>query len=670
MNAKETLAKMTFEEKALFLTGASSMTTYGSEKLGIKTKTFADGPHGTRLEREKNCTSFPSLSNIGNSWSTESAEKMGEALADECINNGIDMLLGPGANIKRHILCGRNFEYISEDPYLAGKIAAAYIKALQKKGVSASLKHFALNNQEQDRFTVSVEIDERTMREIYLKPFEIAVKEGKPDSIMCAYNKINAIWCSENEFLLTKLLRDEWNYDGMVVSDWGAVQNISRAVKAGINLQMPQNSEITEQLKDGAEKGLVTEEEIDKAVLRMLEFVEKREKSEISYNRDRQHAIASELAKESMVLLKNNKKALPLTKEKYKKITLVGDYAESPLIAGQGSAEVLQSEEYTDSPLKELRKRLPNTEIAYINAYSKSGYANEMIWPNWFDKWWGEDVESADVVVFFCGAMVSEDAEQVDRRSAKINPHQAYLINSAVRKGKKTVVVLQSGSAILLEDWGKGADAILHTGLAGEGMGSAVADILCGISNPSGKLSETFPTVMRSDLDYPGDSLKVEYREKLDVGYRYYDKHPEEIFYPFGHGISYTEFEYSNLSAEVEGDKVRVKFRLKNIGDTDGAEVVQLYIGDPVSTVVKSIKELKGFEKVVLAAGDDKEISFTLGKEDFSYYNIMLRDWVAESGVYDIYIGSSSRDIRLKTSIDYMTDMPYSMHNINEAQIG
>ncbi len=670
MNAKEILKKMTFEQKALLLNGSNTMETHADPELGIKSKTFADGPHGTRLEKEKNCTHFPSLCNIGNSWSTAAAAKMGQALADECINNGIDMLLGPGTNIKRHILCGRNFEYFSEDPILAGELAAAYINGLQEKGVSASLKHYALNNQEQYRLTTSVEIDERTMREIYLKPFETAVKKGKPDSVMCAYNKINAVWCSENEFLLKKILKEEWNYDGMVVSDWGAVQNISRAVKAGLDLQMPPNPDIVEQLRDGVEKGLVTQKEIDEAVLRMLEFLNKRqEKAQISYNRDNQHETARDLAAESMVLLKNKDNTLPLTSKKYKKIAVLGDYARFPLISGQGSAEVLQSEAYTDSPLEEMKKNLPNTEFVYVEAFKKSELPGEMLWPKWYGGWW-QEVEKTDVAVIFCGTMQSEDTENFDRRTATINPNQAYITEQIIRQGKRAVVVLQSGGALIFDDWGDTADAILCAGLGGEGMGKAVADILCGKINPSGKLAETYPRVMRTDLDYPGDSLKVEYKEKLDVGYRYYDKHPEEIFYPFGHGISYTEFAYSALHAEVDGENVAVRFSLKNTGDVDGAEVVQLYIGDPVSNVVKSIKELKRFEKVFLAAGEEKEISFVLNKADFSYYNVMLHDYVAENGAYDIYIGASSRDIRLKTRIMYELDMPYTMQNINEAQIG
>lgn len=669
MNAQDILKQMTFEEKVLLLSGAASMKTFALERLGIRAKTFADGPHGTRLNKEDNCTHFPSLCNIGNSWSEETAEKMGKALAKECIKNNIDMLLGPGINIKRNILCGRNFEYVSEDPYLSGELAAGYIKGLQESGVSASLKHFALNNQEKYRCQISVETDERVMREIYLKGFEIAVKKAKPDSVMCAYNKVNAIWCSENEYLLKTILKDEWEYEGIVVSDWGAVHNISRAVKAGLDLQMPQNCDIVKELQNGVEKGLVTIEEIDSAVLRMLEFINKRKPKDISYNREEQHRIAKEIACDSIVMLKNSKETLPLTSEKYKNIAVLGDYATKPLIAGQGSAEVLQWEEYTDNPLEELKKQLPDTQFIYIDAYSKHSFSSEMLWPKWYGEW-QKEVAQADLVIFFCGAMESEDTEQFDRNSARINPNQSYMINQSIRMGKKTVVILQSGGALILDDWNDGADAVLYMGLAGEGAGSAIADILCGKANPSGKLSETFPKVMRRDLEYPGDGMKVEYKERFDVGYRYYDKNPCEILYPFGHGISYTKFSYANLSLSVEDEKVRVKFTLKNIGQEDGAEVVQLYIGDKISTVVKSVKELKRFDKVFLSAGEEKEISFILERDDFSYYNVMLHKWVAENGVYDIYIGASSQDIRLKESVLYENNMPYSIQSINEAIIG
>ena len=669
MNAQEILKQMTFEEKAFFLSGVGSMETFALERFGVKAKTFADGPHGTRLTKEDNCTHFPSLCNIGNSWSEETAEKMGRALAKECIKNNVDMLLGPGINIKRNILCGRNFEYVSEDPCLSGELGAEYINGLQESGVSASLKHFALNNQEQYRCRTSVETDERVMREIYLKGFEIAVKKAKPDSVMCAYNKVNAIWCSENEYLLKTILKDEWGYEGIVVSDWGAVHDISRSVKAGLDLQMPQNSNIVKELQSGIEKGLVTMEEIDGAVLRMLEFIGKRKQKDVSYDRDEQHRIAKEIACDSIVMLKNHSGTLPINSEKYKTIAVLGDYATKPLIAGQGSAEVFQWEEYTDNPLEELKKQLPDTQFIYIDAYSKQGFSSEMLWPKWYEQW-QKEIERADLVIFFCGAMESEDTEQFDRNSARINPNQSYMINQSIRMGKKTVVVLQSGGALILDEWEESADAIVYMGLAGESAGGAIADILSGKVNPSGKLSETFPKVLRKDLEYPGDGMKVEYKERFDVGYRYYDKNPDEILYPFGHGISYTEFSYSNLQLFEENENVRVEFTLKNKGNTDGSEAIQLYVGDRTSTVVKSIKELKAFKKVFLKSGEEKKISFILAKEDFSYYNVMLHSWVVENGVYDIYVGASSRDIRLKGSILYENDMPYSMQSTNEAMIG
>lgn len=669
MDYSEVLNKMTFEEKALILTGVGNMATYSSEKLGVEEKNFADGPHGTRLEKEKNCTKFPSLFNIGNSWNIKCAEKMGAALADECIPNNINMLLGPGVNIKRHILCGRNFEYISEDPLLAGELGAGYINGLQKKGVSASLKHFALNNQEKYRTRISVETDERTMREIYLKPFEIAVKKSQPDSVMCSYNKVNAIWCSENEYLLKTILKDEWGFEGIVVSDWGAVHNISRAVKAGLDLQMPQNTDIVKELRDGIEKGLVTEKEIDEAVLRVLKFADKRKLGKISYNRDTQHAVAREIARESIVLMKNSDETLPITEEKYKKILVMGEYALNPLISGQGSSEVYQNEEYTDSPLEELRKLLPNTEIKYIEAYKKSALPTEMVWPK--TEQWLEDIKSADLVLMFGGDMESENTEQFDKASAYIEANQSYLIEYVIRFAKRTAVVLQSGGAIICGDWGSQADAILNMGLAGESGGGAIADVLCGKVNPSGKLSETFPCVMRKDLEYPGNQTRIVYKEKADIGYRYYDKNPDEILYPFGHGLSYTEFEYSDLCTKKDGENVEVSFKIKNIGKTGGSEVVQLYVGDVESTVEKSVKELKRFDKIYLNAGEKKKVSYTLTKEDFSYYNIMLHKDVAENGEYVIYIGASSRDIRLKESFIYETDMPYTMKRIlSEAMIG
>ena len=669
MSKKLESYNLSFDEKANLLTGCSNMQTRSIEEKDINSLNLADGPHGIRTNKEANCAHFPNLCNLACSWNVDNAYLMGKALAKDCIHHNIDVLLGPGVNIKRHILCGRNFEYFSEDPILAGEMAAGYINGLQELGVKASLKHFAANNQEYDRLVTSADIEERTLREIYLKPFEIAVKKSNPASVMCSYNKLNGIWCSENKYLLNDLLRDEWGYKGLVVSDWGAVQNIARSLKAGLDLQMPLNSKIANQLSAALENGFINMDVIDKAVERMIEFATVNSKPEIDYDRDEQHRVLSKIAADGMVLLKNRNKVLPITSAKYKKVGVIGEYAVSPLIAGQGSAMVYQLDEYTDSPLDELKKRLPDVEFKYVEAYKKRELPSDMTWPQFGS--YLNVVSDCDIILFFAGSMESDDTEQFDRQSATINPNIIHLIKAAKRLKKPLVLVLQNGGALILDRWERDVDSVLDMWFAGEAAGSAVADILCGNINPSGKLAETFPTKIRTDLEYPGDGNKVEYKERFDVGYRYYDKHPEEIVYPFGHGLSYTEFEYSNLSLNKENDKFNVSFTLKNIGDVDGAEVVQLYVGDTVSTVVKPIKELKRFEKVFLKANESKKIEFTLEHKDFEYYNTMLKDYVVENGRYDIYIGASSQDIRLETSVFYDDDKaPYSIDLVGETMIG
>ncbi len=667
MNKSKT-QELSFKEKTELLTGTSNMETLSIEEKGIKAVVFADGPHGVRAKKEDNCTHFPNLCNLACSWSEETAYQMGVGLAKDCIKHNIDMLLGPGVNIKRHILCGRNFEYFSEDPVLAGEMAAGYINGLQSLGVKASLKHFAANNQEINRTTVSAEIDERTLREIYLKPFEIAVKKSNPASVMCSYNKLNGIWASECKYILNDILKKEWGYKGIVVSDWGAVHNICRAIKAGLDLQMPKNSNITEELKKGLEKGLVYAENVDNAVERMLDFISNTDKSEIVYDRNKQHETAKNIAADGMVLLKNNRNVLPITSEKYKKVAVVGEYAVFPLISGQGSAMVHQLEEYTDSPFSELQKCLPDTKFKYIEMFKKRELPADMLWPKTGS--FKNEISDCDLVVFFAGSLESEDTEQFDRLSAYLNPNIEFFIRNAKAINKPIVLVLQNGGALILDNVEKNTDSILEMWLAGESAGSAVADILCGKINPSGKLSETFPKKMRSDLDI-GDEQKVEYKERFDVGYRYYDKHPEEILYPFGHGLSYTDFEYSNIELNQKEDFIEVSFDLKNIGRFAGAEVVQLYIGDPVSTVVKPIKELKKFKKVYLKPNETKTIKFTLERSDFSYYNTMLREFVVENGRYDIYVGASSQDIRLNASFILNDELsPYTVNSVGEAMIG
>lgn len=667
MDIKNIISKMTFEEKVSLLTGSESMNTAEVERLNIPSKAFADGPHGIRIEnREGNCTCMPCLTALAASWDVKMAELYGETLADECTEHNIDMILGPGVNIKRNMVCGRNFEYFSEDPVLAGEMSAAYINGVQKNGVAACLKHFAANNQERDRGDVSSEVDERTLREIYLKVFEIAVKKADPCSIMCAYNKINSIWCSENRMILSEILRDEWNYNGFVVSDWGAVQDIVKATAAGLDLQMPQNNDIENQLEAGIQNGDISMDEIDRAAERVLRFALKPKATKKKYDREHQHANAQKIAAAGIVLIKNEDNALPL--DKYKKIAIVGEMAASPLVSGQGSAEVYPASEWIDSPIEKLKAALPYTEITYGEWLKKREFSAEMLWPKLGE--YNEFIKDAEAVVIFAGSMESEDTEMFDRRTAQLCTHYEMFINAAADAGKKVVVVLQSGGVILPGKWSEKALAVVEMWLGGEGAGGAVADVLSGKINPSGKLPETFPTGERYDLDYPGDGFKVEYKEKLNVGYRYYDKHTNEIGYPFGHGLSYTEFEYKDCKAVLSDDKLKISLIVENTGKYDGAEIVQVYINDPVSTVTKPIKELKAFKKVFVKSSESECVEMNIPMEELGYYNIMLHKWVTEPGTYNILIGSSSQDIRITESVMYDKKSEYTMKRIGADMIG
>lgn len=672
MDIENILKEMTFEEKARILSGVGNMQTHALDRLNIPTKNLADGPHGVRLEKEKNCTHFPNLCCLAASWDTDVAHKMGEALAYDCIEHDVDMLLSPGVNIKRTPLCGRNFEYFSEDPILAGELSASYINGLQGNGVAASLKHFAANNQEKNRNEINAEIDERTLREIYLKAFEIAVKKSNPVSVMCSYNKINSVWASENPFILKEILKDEWGFDGFVISDWGAVQDTVKSMRAGLDFEMPANYDIVAQLKEGVDKGKISMKQIDDAARRVLKFLLK-EKPETpaEYNRDEQHRRAKEIAASGIVLLKNENNVLPLTSNKYKKIAVLGEYAESPLIAGQGSAEVHQMSMYTDSPLKELKKLLPETEFVYDEVYQKGSFSSEMIWPTLYSKDFSAFLSDVDAVLIFAGSMVSEESEKNDRRSIELNPKFDMVAEAAMQHNKNVVLVLQTGSAVVLGDYANKAPAVVEMWLSGESAGSAIAEVLCGVVNPSGKLPETFPTKLRTDMDHSGSDLRVEYNEKLNVGYRYYDKHTDEIAFPFGHGLSYTDFEYSDIKVTPWNDKsCNVSLKVKNVGDCSGAEIVQLYISDIESSATKPLKELKKFKKVFLKQGEEKKISFTLSSDDFAYYNTSYHKWIAEDGAYAILIGSSSQDIRLRGSVVISGETPYTILKAHNDLIG
>lgn len=670
MTIQDMVSSMTLEEKAKFLTGAASMLTHKLERFCIEPKKLADASHGIRTAQADNATFFPNLCCLAATWDLALSRKMADGLAEECLKHGISMLLGPGVNIKKNILCGRNFEYFSEDPVLAGELAAEFINGLEDQGIATSLKHFAVNNQEKYRTETSVEIDERTLREIYLKPFEIAIKKSKPTSVMCAYNKVNAIWCSENKFLLTEILKDEWGYEGFVVSDWGAVHDVCRVINAGLDFQMPGNPNILAAIESGLAEGRTTMEAIDKCVERVLAFVTKENAVATKpYDRDAQHALAREIAAAGITLLKNEDNTLPLTACKYKKIGVIGGFAENPLIGGEGAAEVYPLPEYIESPLAELKKLMPDVEFVYRPVYYMDSMPERHLW--------GPEAAAAmkmvadcDAVIFFMGSMLSDDTERYDRLCAKMNENFTDLVYSIPKGDKKFIGVIQAGSALLIDDMVDYLDAITYAWFGGEAAGGAIADVLCGVVNPSSKLPETLPVCMRTDFEYPGTRMHVDYNDKLNVGYRYYDQHPEEIGYPFGYGLSYTTFQYSDADVKLVGETIDVKFTLTNTGDCDGSEVVQVYVADPISVVTKPPKELKAFQKVFLRKGESKQVHIEIPVADIAYFNMSLHDWVVESGVYDVHIAASSRDIRLTKSFVYECDMPYSTKRLQRDMVG
>ncbi len=659
MEIREIIKQMTLEEKALILTGTDSRVLNGVERLGVPSKEIIDGPQGVRVEKEDNATAFPAPVSLASTWNKKTARRVGEALAADCIQNHCDMLLAPGINIKRFANCGRNFEYFSEDPVVAGELSGEYIKGLESKGVGTSLKHFALNNQERNRLRTSVEVDLRTMNELYLKPFRIAIEKGNPSSIMCSYNKIHSIWAAENKYLLTKTLRERFGFEGFVVSDWGAVHDICKSLEAGLDLEMPKNWGIVEEIKKGLEDGRLSEEALDRAVERMLRFLLKPKGKDEGYDRDRQHEIARQVAEEGIVVLKNDN-VLPLTVGKHKKIAVIGEYAVKPIFVGQGSVEVYPKDEYVSTPLDAIKAAYGDTaEITYYDFHIKMSELSEnMIWGEVGR--WIRVAEESDAVIIFTGSLTAEDSEQYDRTSLYYRPEFNFVIEHMARYNHNTVVVSEAGGVMIPGDWLEDVGAYVHMWTAGEAGGEAIANILTGKVNPSGKLTETFPKKPRTDID-DGDSRKVCYREGLDVGYRYYDKHPDEILYPFGYGLSYTKFEYLNFSVCEDGDKITAEVDVKNVGEYDGAEAVELYFTKKASIVSRPIKELFGFEKVFIKKGETERVKIEVKTRELAYFNVMLDDFVVEPGEYQFMIAASSQDIRDTKALYISGNAPYTI---------
>lgn len=656
---KKIISQMTLEEKVGLCSGFDFWRLKSIERLGIPTVMLSDGPHGLRKQSDDaeytdinnsiEAICFPSGVTTACSFDRDLLYRLGDILGEECQSENVAVLLGPAINIKRSPLGGRNFEYFSEDPYLTGELALMYIKGVQSHQVGTSLKHFACNNQESRRMTASSEVDERTLREIYLAGFEKAVKEAKPWTVMAAYNRVNGVFASESPYLLTDILRKEWGFTGYVVSDWGAVNDRIAGLKAGLDLEMPGSRGTNDKkIKRAIENHTLDEEILDQSVERILtkifEYVDN--KKEVVFNKESHHQVARQLANESAVLLKNDG-ALPLSSTDCK-IAFIGDFAKHPRIQGGGSSHIkaFKVSSALDAVSVVCPVQFAQGFVTHIDE-TEPDLLNEAI----------ELAKSSDVAVIFAGLPDAFESEAYDRQHMKLPNCQNELIEKACAVQPNTIVVLHNGSPVEMP-WVNKVNAILEMYLGGEAVGEATIDLLFGNVNPSGKLAETFPIRLEDNpsyLSYQVVDDKIYYDEKLFVGYRYYDTKEIPVLFPFGHGCSYTTFEYSHLVVNEtsirDDESLTLSFEVTNTGDVFGKEVVQLYVQDLTHSVIRPIKELKNFEKISLEPNETKIVTFTLSKRDFAYYETRISDWYVSTGNYRLLVGASSRDIRLQKTI-------------------
>ena len=660
---KEILAQMTLEEKAAICDGADFWHLKGMEKYGFPSIMVCDGPHGLRkkdysktgdsLSNSVPAISYPTAATTAASWDSELLFEMGVALGKKCLKEEVGVLLGPGINMKRSPLCGRNFEYFSEDPILAGELAAGFINGVQSMGVGTSLKHFCANSQETRRMTCDSVVDERTLREIYLTAFEIAVKKAKPWTVMNSYNKINGFHGSENKHTQLEILRNEWGFDGVVVSDWGAVNDRVLGLKNGNDLEMPSSSGSgAKKIVEAVKNGTLDEAVLNERALNMLNLIKKAvdgSKKDYKYNDADDQPLARRIAANSMVLLKNNG-ILPLKKNG--KIAVIGELARKPRYQGAGSSHINPTQ--LDNALDELKKAGFDVEFAQgYELSNKKAKKNAALAAQA-----AEVAKKCETAVVFIGLTDEYEAEGFDRSHMNLPAAHDALVEEILKVNKNVVIVLAGGSPVEMP-WNDGVAAILNSYLGGQAGAGAVADILSGAVNPSGKLPETYPMTYADTPavnNFPGNPASVEYRESVYIGYRYYEKAEKAVRYPFGFGLSYTTFEYSDIkldkTAMNENDTLTVTCKIKNTGDVSGYEIAQLYVADKESTIYRPVKELKGFRKVWLNPGEEKEISFELSKRAFAFYNVNINDWCVESGDFDILVGASSADIRLSATVN------------------
>jgi beta-glucosidase len=708
LDVEKVLSELTLDEKATLTSGVGFWNTAPIERLGVPSITLSDGPHGIRRSPEGDqigigdsypATCFPPATALGSSWDPELAETVGRALGQEANALDVQVLLGPGINIKRSPLCGRNFEYFSEDPLVSGELGAALIRGVQSQGVGTSLKHFAANNQETDRLRVSADVDERTLREIYLAGFERAVKDAEPSTVMCSYNRINGVYASENRWLLTDVLRDEWGYDGLVVSDWGAVNERPDGVRAGLDLEMPGTAGVgPDAVIAAVRNGSLDEAELDAATRSVLTLVAEHaagirpadagEPALAPELAAEHHELARTVAARCAVLLKNDGGILPLKRDA--SIAVIGEFARTPRYQGAGSSQIVPTE--LDSPLGELR-RLSAGTVTFAAGYPSTGSGTGPSTSSGTGPSTGSGTghsassgahssapdllaeavaaaSAADVAVLFIGLPASAESEGFDRTDIDLPAEQIALLDAVAEANENLVVVLSNGSVVKISDWNARAQAILEGWLLGQAGGGAIADILFGIANPSGRLAETIPLRLEDNpsyLNFPGAFGHVSYGEGVFVGYRWYDARKLEVSYPFGHGLSYTQFAYSDLAAEFHAGgtapTISVSFTITNTGSVAGREVAQVYVQAPSSHVERPERELRAFRVVLLAPGESQNVTLTLGARDLAYFHPLHKEWTVESGTVVLHVGASSRDLRLQASVD--VSVPQSVHPLD-----
>ena len=655
MKYKNIIEKMSLEEKASLCVGFDYWTTIAIDNLNIPSIRMSDGPNGLRVQKSKSdnlgineseiATCFPSLSALANSWNKEIAYKFGKTLGKEARCMEINIVLGPGINIKRSPLCGRNFEYFSEDPYLSGILGSYYVKGIQENNVGACIKHFAANNQENRRRTINVVIDEKALNEIYLKAFEIIVKKEKPWAIMSAYNRVNGEYCSENKKLID-IARKNWKFDGVFITDWGANNDRVKGLLAGLDLEMPGGrgngkNEIIKAVQTGKINENYLDEIVDNILNIALKINKNKKEKEQQYDREEHHKMAQKIAEESIVLLKNDKKILPL---KMNKIAIIGDMAKNPRYQGAGSSTV--------NPYK-LENLLNIFEKEYNVSYSK-GY--ERIATEQYDKLIEEAVSMAkknDIVIICAGLTENYESEGMDRKDLDLPTNQNKLIEEICKVNNNVIIVLSNGSVVTMP-WKDKVKAIITGYLGGEAGARAMFNCLTGVVNPSGKLAETYPLKLQDIPCYnyfPGTEVSVEYKESIYVGYRYYNTCKKKVAYPFGYGLSYTEFEYLNLKIQNKNDKIILEFFIKNIGNVKGKEIAQVYISKDNSKLFRANRELREFTKIEIEPGEIKKVSIELSKDAFSIYNTQNKRWEIEEGNYKIQIGKSVENIVLEDEI-------------------